>query len=141
VTLVVNDHYLKHHHPGLLSGKLSDFAAVLLLPLVLVAFTDLFFQGLARRLPSPRVRNGYLVGAVVLAMLVLALPEVSPLAESAYRHGFGVLQWPVRALASLVLEGKLPELRPVGATADVTDLVALPMGPVALWLGWERTHD
>jgi hypothetical protein len=138
VTLVVNDHHLKHHHPGLLSGKLSDFAAVLLLPLVLAALIDLLFERITGRLPGRRVRNSYLVGAVVLAMLVLALPEVSPLAESAYRQGFGILQWPFRALGSLVLEGTLPALRPVGATADVTDLVALPMGPVALWLGWER---
>jgi hypothetical protein len=138
--LVVNDHYLKQHHSGALSGKLSDFAAVLLLPLVLAALSNLVASRVLGRLPSAQVRNGHLVAATVLAMLVLALPEVSPLAERAYRHGFGVLLWPFRAALSLVLEGRVHGIRPVGATADVTDLIALPMGLVALALGWERTQ-
>ena len=40
VVLVVNDHLLKAAYPGWITGKLSDFAGMVLAPLVLVAIVD-----------------------------------------------------------------------------------------------------
>lgn len=35
IVLAVNDHYLKQHHPSWLTGKLSDFAGLLIFPMFL----------------------------------------------------------------------------------------------------------
>ena len=44
LVLLVNDHWLKRTHPGVLSGKLSDFATMLLLPVLLHALFELVAQ-------------------------------------------------------------------------------------------------
>ena len=131
LVLLLNDHWLKHAHPGLVSGKLSDFAAVFLLPLLLHA---LFELGIARgtgRAPRASLSNAALLICVGVTCIVFALPEVWKPAETAYCFGVAALQWPFRALFALS-QGHAPQaLRPVAATADVTDLLALPSAYVA----------
>jgi len=134
--LVANDHWLKHAHPGLLSGKLSGFAAVFLLPLFLHALFELSYRSLAARAPSARTANRALSVCLALTALVYAPPEVWPPAETVYRYGLGALQWPFRAVWSIV-RGQAPVgLVPVRATADPSDLAALIM----LWVAWRVAH-
>lgn len=135
VVLAFNDHVIKRYWPGVLSGKLSDFAAVVLLPLFLQAAWEVTSARIRGAPPSALSSNRVLKACVALTLAILALPEVWPAAETAYRYGFGVLHWPFRALAALFTGGGLPGIRPVQATADVTDLVALPMGYVAYAVG------
>lgn len=132
VVLVANDHWLKHAHPGLLSGKLSGFAAVLLLPLLLHALFELSYRALTTRPASTRTSNRALAACLALTCLVYALPELWPTAEVAYRYGLGALQWPFRSLWSLLRGEPGVGLVPVRATADPSDLVALSM----LWVAW-----
>jgi hypothetical protein len=132
VTLLTNDHWLKHAHPGFLSGKLSDFAAVFLLPVLLHALFELSYFRATRRVLSGSQANRALVVCLTVTLLVYAPPELWKPAETAYRYGVGGLQWPFRALAALLLSDALPALRPVRATADVSDLSALVM----LWPAW-----
>jgi hypothetical protein len=131
VLLVFNDHYLKAAWPSALSGKLSDFAGVFLAPVVAFSAFELVLARF-RALPLSAQRTNAV--AALLAGLVaigFALPEVWEPAERAYRYGLAALQLPFRAMISIVASGTWPEFRPVVATADVTDLLALPMAFVA----------
>lgn len=133
-TLALNDHVLKRACPGVLTGKLSDLAGVVLLPVFAHALAELAAARLWKRPLSAAAGDRWLVGCVALSLLAFALPEVSPTAELVYRYGLGAAQWPFRAVAALLTGHALPQVRPVRATADVTDLAALPMGLVAFWL-------
>ena len=133
--LALNDHVLKRVCPGIITGKLSDFAGVLLLPIFLHALIEL---GCARLLKRPlHVSSGdrLLLGCVAVSMLAFALPEVWHPAELTYRYGLGALRWPFQALFAFATGDAQLGLRPVRATADVTDLLALPMGLLALRIG------
>jgi hypothetical protein len=132
VVLIANDHWLKHTYPGFWSGKLSDFAAVLILPLFLQALFEVAVFRLRRRPPSAVASHRALFGAILVTLVVYAPPEIWEPAEVAYRYGVGALKWPLQAFAALVQGAELPSLRPVRATADVSDLIALPM----LWIAW-----
>jgi len=135
VVLIVNDHVLKSWAPGVLSGKLSDFAVLVLLPLLLHGVLELLFA-LFRPQPLTAVESRrVLCGCVALSLVIFALPEVWTPAETAYRYGFGVLRYPFRLLFSLASGESAPRFVPVRATADVTDLLALPMGFVAYRVG------
>ncbi len=137
LVLVVNDHVLKRVHPSFLTGKLSDIAGVFLLPFVFVAAFELFASKTRGRIPSARARNGALVISVAFTMVGFALVELSPIAEAIYRYGLGALQWPFWAAVAVLGGDPLPAIAPVRATADPTDLLALPMGFLALFVGWQ----
>jgi hypothetical protein len=124
--LIVNDHVLKAAWPGALTGKLSDVAGLAFFPLLLAT--------VAREVrPSLRLRPT-VAACALLTALVFAAIKVSPLAGDAYRVGLGALQWPFRALASLLAGHGVPGLVPVLLTPDVTDLLALPAVLIAVWL-------
>lgn len=133
--LALNDHVLKRVCPGLLTGKLSDFAGVVLLPLFVHALLELLAARVFRRPFSAARGDRWLLGCIVVSLLAFGLPEVWPPAELAYRYGLGAARWPFQALAAVASGHGVPHLRPVQATADVTDLLALPMGWVAYWVG------
>jgi hypothetical protein len=137
-TLALNDHVLKRVCPGVVTGKLSDFAGVVLLPVFMHALIELAAARIWRRPLSAAAGDRWLLGCVVVSLLAFGLPEVSPAAELVYRYGLGGAQWPFRALAALLAADALPDVRPVRATADVTDLLAVPMGIVAYWLASVR---
>jgi hypothetical protein len=138
--LIVNDHVLKAAWPGALTGKLSDLAGLAFFPLLLAA--------VAREArPALRLRPTVAVCALLTA-LVFAAIKVLPLAGDAYRVGLGALQWPFRALGSLLAGHGVPGLAKVSLTPDVTDLLTLPAVLIAVWLaarcssGWtEKVED
>jgi len=127
--LLFNDHYLKAAWPSALSGKLSDFAGVFLTPLVVFAAYELALPG-SRRLEQ-RSKNRVLGWIALATAIGFALPEIWAPADVAYRYGLGALRFPLRALASLLSAGDWPTFRPVVATPDVSDLLAVPMAFVA----------
>jgi hypothetical protein len=133
--LLLNDHVLKRVCPGVLTGKLSDFAGVLLLPIFLHAVLELGSGRVLRKPLDTRSGDSMLVGCVVVSLFAFALPEVWKPAELAYRYGLGALRWPFQALFAFASGDAQHGLRPVRATADVTDLLALPMGFVAIRIG------
>mgnify|MGYP001546269665 CR=1 FL=1 len=132
--LVLNDHWLKATWPGVLSGKLSDFAVVPLLALFLHGLVELTYARLRRPL-GIAPGNHWLALCIAVASLVFALPEVWHPAELAYRYGLGALRYPFRAAWALAQAHPAPPLSPVRATADLTDLLALPMALVAWRVG------
>ena len=102
VTLLVNDHWLKHAHPGFISGTLSDFAAVFLLPVLLHSVFELSYFRAGRRAVNRARANNALLVCLTVTLLVYAPPELWKPAETAYRYGMGGLQWPCRALLALL---------------------------------------
>jgi hypothetical protein len=122
VVLVFNDHWLKQHHPSWLSGKLSDVAGLVLLPLWLEVVLRL---GGAPERPE-RVR----ALAVLCSLVVFSAMQLLDSVNVAYSWGLAAAQWPARALWSLLSDTPQPALRPVTSFADPEDLLTLP----ALWL-------
>jgi hypothetical protein len=128
VLLMVNDHFLKVHYPGWLSGKLSDVAALVLLPFVLLALADLAAMA-SPRICAPGRRA--VVGSVLLTAAIFTAMQATPLGADAYRWGLAAAQWPFHAIAPLFLGEPMPPLSPVRLTPDLSDLLALPAAAVA----------
>jgi hypothetical protein len=122
LVLVLNDHLLKARWPGPVTGIASDVAGLILLPVALVLAADA-----VSRQPL-RSRTVAAIAAAVAAGF--AAVELVPVAERAYEIGLGIAGWPVRALFGGA------GLR-VDATADPTDLLALPAAAAVVWL-WSR---
>jgi hypothetical protein len=121
---VLNDWWLKAHWPGVLSGKLSDVAGMVVLPLTLLALLEL-----AARRP---LGSRWLLALILLTMAGFSATELFPAAESAWCWSWGSMQWPFRASWALLQGHAVPPVRPVVAWADPTDLLTVPFGLLAL---------
>ncbi len=121
--LLLNDHVLKAAFPGLVTGKLSDFAGLAFFPLFLQAGWE-SLSGLRGRWSGPSRRA--LLLCTLATALVFALVKLWHPAGEAYRWGLALLQWPFRSLVALLAGGALPPLSPVSLVRDPSDLVALP---------------
>lgn len=119
-----NDWWLKAHHPGWLSGKLSDVAGMVVLPATMLALAEVA-RGRALG------RRAALVAAGITAFGFAAV-EVWPPATSAWCWTWGAMQWPFRAAAGAVTGAGVPPLRPVVAWSDPTDLITVPFAALAL---------
>jgi len=131
--LVINDHYLKDHVGGWIPGKLSDFAGLVFFPLVLAGVLDL----VSVRMGSPLSESGrrrVVRWTCACTGIVFAAIQLSETAATAYRYAVAALQWPYHALVALVSNRPSPALAPVDHTADPSDLVALIILIVPLWL-------
>ena len=115
-TLVLNDHVLKGMYPGVVTGKLSDFAGLAFFPLLVAAALE--------QLRLVRGERGVALSALVTGIGFAAI-KLSPVAGDAFRIGLAVLQWPVRLVVSALAGNGVPSLAPVSLVADPTDVVAL----------------
>lgn len=120
-----NDWWLKAHWPGFLSGKLSDVAGMVVLPLTLHTLAEIVL----RRELSSR----WLFAMIVVSAVGFSAVELSPHASDAWCWTWGAMQWPFYALASIGSE--IPPIRPVVAWSDPTDLLTVPFGLLALLTG------
>jgi hypothetical protein len=119
-----NDWWLKAHHPGLLSGKLSDVAGMIVLPLTMLAVAEL---------ASGRVLGWRAAaGCAGITVVGFGAVEVWPLAEQAWCWTWGAMQWPFRAAFALLTGHPAPPLLPVLAWSDPTDLLTAPFAALAL---------
>lgn len=119
--LLVNDHVLKAAYPGWLTGKLSDFAGLAFIP-VMVAFA---LRGRGTR-------------AVALAALAVcsafAAVKTSQAACDVYADAVGAIRWLLAAPSVLVRGGWLHGPSRGVVMCDRTDLLALPFGLVGVVL-------
>jgi hypothetical protein len=129
--LLVNDHVLKAHWPGPLTGKLSDVAGLVILPLFLhsVGIGAARFLG---RVPSERTARLVLLVSCLVTVLPFAAIKLSVVGNEAYRTVFGVLQWPLQAAGTALIGNGLPPVRPVVLVMDPWDLLAV----LALTVPW-----
>jgi len=112
---LLNDHLLKEVCPGAVTGKLSDFAGLVVMPVCLAAASP-------SRRGTPSEQLQALDRWMVAVGIGFCAIQVWPLAAWLYTHSLGVLQWPwywMWAQASAPM--------PVAHTMDPTDLLALPV--------------
>ncbi|MDH2425639.1 hypothetical protein [Sphaerisporangium sp. TRM90804] len=116
MVLLLNDHFLKHLWPGVVTGKLSDVAGMLVAPPLLALPVSVF--GFARRQPCA---DRLAVASLLLTGSGFALVKATPAGASLASQ-----VWSTVAGPSVVL-------------ADVSDLVALAALGVAWWV-WRRAR-
>ncbi len=122
---IVNDHYLKRVHAGALSGKLSDVACLIVVPLLAVAAIELV-RGTSNRATW--------IACIAGTGFVMATINLFDSAAFLYRWGLGIAHWPLR----VVLSGELVSIHPARLTMDPTDLLTLPALLVPAWLLYNR---
>lgn len=120
--LVINDHLLKAAWPGLVTGKLSDFAGLIVAPLLL---TELL---LLLRVPSGKA---LVIGVLVVGAAFALIKTLAPASALYVAFSSGLL---------------LPFGRAAANARDPTDLVALVvLPPLYLWararLRWPKLNN
>lgn len=111
--LLLNDFVLKTLSPSWLTGKLSDFAGLFFLPLLLAAVIALIPSNHARRTHAP------LLAGMAVTTVWFALVKTVPAANAAFIGAAARLGFPVRLLL------------------DPTDLIALLVLPLT-WRIWQQ---
>ncbi|WP_394840523.1 hypothetical protein LZC95_25815 [Pendulispora brunnea] len=124
--LLLNDHVLKVHWSGLLTGKLSDAAGLTFFPVLLLAFAAVAF-------PWPLGLRA-LLGCTIVTAIAFAWVKIDPAGTAFYRHGLAVVQWPWWAAMRLAHGHGVPGLRPVVAVTDPSDALMLPFAGVSPFL-------
>lgn len=131
VTLVVwavNDHVLKEAWPGLVTGKLSDAAGVVVAPVILIGIYELRPGG---RRAGPTV----VVGCAAAVAVAFAMVEILPAAAGVYEQTMGFARWPYDLASGLASgDGVAGPVR-VQLWQDAPDLLTLPLLFVPLLLG------
>jgi hypothetical protein len=130
VTLAVNDHLLKAAFPGILTGKLSDAAGLILVPFYLAGAAEILAWLVGRQWRAS------LRAFAILALLTgigFAAVKVIEEANAVYEQALGVAQWAVTIPFGLVTGSPIRLPRPVALVADPTDLLALPALVLAAW--------
>lgn len=135
VILVANDHFLKAAWPGVVTGKLSDVAGLVLAPLTLQAGAELVAA--ARRRAWRPTRITVAASTAVIGVGFVAAKTLEPAADL-YRGGMALLQWPFATVASLISSGAVVEPSPVLFVRDPGDLVTLPSLAIPLFVGYRR---
>ena len=132
----INDHVLKGWGPGVLTGKLSDVAGLMVSPTVLLGILEWCAPGLLRRHP-----RAVLAASCVLIGALLVGLELSRAVELAYQHVLGSAQFVARGLLAWLSGGATPAYMLVHTTPDATDLLTLPALAVPWWLGRRGSLD
>jgi hypothetical protein len=125
--LVVNDHWLKSACPGLVTGKLSDCAGLVLLPIGLASLTEI----LRRICGRPLIWRYDALIWVALSVLGFAFVKTSSAGNDAYAWVLGGIRWPLQALSH---DSRALQIRPIIVSRDPADLLALAVSPWAFLL-------
>lgn len=128
--LVVNDHIAKQRLDNAVTGKLSDFAGLVLFPLVVVTVAEATRWVFVRSHWPLTTR--WLSAAVAGTGLAFALTKTWAPMGSIYRLLYSTAQWPLRTIADAVAPGASSSSSSIQLVRDPTDLVAL----VALVIAW-----
>jgi hypothetical protein len=130
VVLLGNDHLLKAAAPGLLTGKLSDIAGLVVFPLLLAEVAGF----IARRMLGRPIEARILVPATVLITAAgFSAVKTSNVAADLWAGGLGALQWLVGF--GFARGGPPPS---TVVAVDPTDLAALPVLLAALLIARKR---
>lgn len=125
--LVVNDRWLKAAWHGFVTGKLSDCAGLVLLPIGLLSMAEILRRICRRPLAW---RYDALVW-VAVSVVGFVFVKVTPIGNDAYAWALGAIRWPVELLSR---PDSALTLRPILVSRDPTDLLALvvSLGPLLL---------
>jgi len=123
MTLIVNDHVLKPRWPGLLTGKLSDLAGLVFLPLLIISLYEVARAAMRR---SWRVSERAVVAVVATVAFGFAATKLSTAVAAAYGDVLGWLRWPLIGHRSQV-----------AISQDPSDVLCTPAAIVA-WIESRR---
>jgi hypothetical protein len=126
IVLVVNDHVVKHRWPGLLSGKLSDIAGLVFLPLLAVSLYELARAAVRR---PWRVGDRGVLAVVAVAAFGFAATKLSTAVGATYGDVLGWLRWPMSGHWSHV-----------AISRDPTDVLCTP-GAIVVWIESRRVRE
>ena len=121
IALVFNDHVWKGVGPGWLTGKLSDVAGLVVLPVALAALANLV---LGPRVAGRRGRRRVAAASIAVVGIGFASVKSSPELADVYSSSLTGLHELLRGNGSRLLLVR----------ADRTDLMALPALAVAWWV-------
>ncbi len=122
---IINDHLLKGLWGNGLTGKLSDVASLVFVPLLLVAVVELLAQARGRALGQGALRAVGVTAAALTGLVMATINLFEPFAWL-YRHGLGLLQWPFLIVSWLGSGQAVGGPGMVDLTMDPTDLWTLP---------------
>lgn len=128
--LVVNDHVLKAAWPGLITGKASDVAALVLVPPLVVEIARVVGRGNA----WPRARSIVAGAAAVLIAAIFVAVKLLPVANEAYAVALGLIQWPGAVVGNLLASAPIAPPGRAPTVLDAGDLIALPAAAVGWWV-------
>jgi hypothetical protein len=123
--VIVNDRLLKPHLPGALSGKLSDFAGLVMFPLIVTGLVEL---ARSRWTQAWRLGPGFVPAVVGLEALIFLLIKTWTPAADVYRAVVGAGLWCLRL--PLSPWNGAPEYRRALHIEDPSDLWALAVLPI-----------
>ena len=126
--LLINDHVLKAAWPGLITGKLSDFAGLVFFPLLLLACWQIV-RALLSRNGAPSERQLIVAISITAALFVAIKADMT--VNELVSAALGGAQWLVGHV--LGASGSTPA--PVVIARDLSDLVALPALAAAYLIG------
>ena len=123
MALVLNDHVAKRTFHNEVTGKVSDFAGLILFPLFVVTAVE----AIRRIFDSARwpLTLRWLCGVVILTGVVFVLTKTWAPMGVVYRVSYSTAQWPFRSLANAVLPGGSTSTSSIQLVRDTTDLTAL----------------
>lgn len=116
--LVLNDHWAKARFANALTGKLSDFAGLALVPAVIVATIELASGRVWRREPL-------VIAAAIATGALFATAKLTHVGAELYRTHWGWLRAPWDHLNSWAHHRAPPAPPRVAFVRDPSDLVAL----------------
>jgi hypothetical protein len=122
-TLIVNDHVIRPRLPGLLSGKLSDIAGLVLLPILIVSVYEVTRAAVRR--PWQMGARG-VVAIAVAVVIGFAATKLSTAVAASYGDMLGWLRWPL-----------IGHWSQVAISQDPTDVICTPAAIVA-WIELRR---
>jgi hypothetical protein len=131
LVLLVNDQWLKARYGNALTGKLSDVAGLIVVPVVVASIIELIP---GRPLTSTRLMAAL---AIVTAALFTLVQLWWPAGEL-YEVAFGLFRWPIGNAGAIFTAESVQGPSPVALWRDATDLVALPACAVPVWLATRR---
>jgi hypothetical protein len=126
MVLIVNDHILKPGGPGLLTGKLSDIAGLVFLPLLLISLYELARAGMRK---PWRLGDCGLVAIAAAVAIGFAATKLSTPVAATYGDVLGWLRWPL-----------IGRWRQVAISQDPTDVLCTPCAIVA-WIESRRLPE
>ncbi len=131
--LVLNDHVLKPTFHNALTGKLSDVAILILLPMLVAGGAEL--AGTSANF----VRRVGIGGAAICALVMILINVHEPSGE-VYRVGMGVFRMPLDfALATIRSEGTSHLPNRVDLVMDSNDAFTVPAALISLRAIWRAT--
>jgi hypothetical protein len=136
--LLLNDHYLKGALPGLITGKLSDFAGLAFFPGLLLGAWELIL-GVIGRWERPTDRA--LAVAVATTAVAFILVKTVPSAADGFGWALGAAQWLLSLPLRLVLGAAPASITQAVVVPDSSDLVALIMLAIPILVGASRARS